>query len=139
MASSAEGKAVVERPKSRRSSDVSAGSWIARSLLVLALMLLAGNSFLKYLWWTAKSSALAGIPKVATQWQAAVSRATFYGWSLVLLEIVSVFILFGLIHFQSIDSSRLRISLSFISSIVITILGTAILALILSWIQQAMP
>lgn len=137
MALAAEGnQAAIDRSDSGRPSTRNSASLITRSLAALVLMLLAGNCFLKYLWWTAKSSALAGIPKVAAQWQAASARASLYGWSLLLLEIASVFVLLTLIALPSIDSKKLRITLRFVSSVVITIVATGLLALVLSWIEQ---
>jgi len=114
-------------------------SRIFRSILSFGLMAIAGNCFLKYLWWAAKSSALAGIPKVAAEWQTAGAHATFYGWSLLLLEIASIVVLWSLIRFRSIESFKLRNLLGFISSAIITIAGTAVLALVLSWMKQAAP
>ena len=132
-------QAVIKESESGIASTTNTASLVARACAALGLMLLAGNCFLEYLWWTAKSSALAGIPKVATQWQAASTRASLYGWSLVLLKIAIVLVLCSLIRFRSIDSSKLRNALRFISSLIITTLGTALLALVLSWIKQAAP
>jgi len=112
---------------------------IVGAISAIGLMLLAGDCFLKYLWWAANSSAWQGIPKYSRQWQAASTRTTVYGWSLLLLEIASVFVLFSLMRFRSIDSSKLRNALRFISSLIITVGGTAFLALLLSWIKQATP
>jgi len=58
-------------------------SRILRVVAVLALMALAANCFLKYLWWTACYSAWYGIPKLAEQWKAAGANASFNGWSLL--------------------------------------------------------
>ncbi len=49
-------------------------SLILRIAAAAALMALAANCFLKYLWWTACYSAWYGIPKLAEQWKAAGSR-----------------------------------------------------------------
>ena len=100
-------------------------------------MAVGANCFLKYLWWAAKSSALAGIPKVAAEWQAASARVSLYGWSFLLLEIASVFVFFSLIRFRSVGSSQLRNALRSISSLIVTAMGTALLALVLSWFNQA--
>jgi len=89
----------------------------------------AGNCFLKYVWWTACYSAWSGIPKFAEQWQAAGTRASFYGWSLIVLEAASIFVLCSVI--------RLRYGVRLVASLAITIAGTALFALVLSWIKQA--
>lgn len=132
-------QAVIKGSESGTASTTNIASLVVRAFAALGLMLLAGNCFLEYLWWTAKYSALAGIPKVAAQWEAAGARASLYGWSLVLLEIAIVLVLCGLIRLRSIDSSKLRNALRLISSLIITSVGTALLALVLSWIKQAAP
>jgi hypothetical protein len=100
-------------------------------------MALAANCFLKYLWWTACYSAWYGIPKLAAQWKAAGARASFNGWSFLVLDAASVAVLFSLIRLRSIETSaflkntvRLALSLTF------TIAVTAAFALALSWLRQ---
>jgi len=91
-------------------------------------MALAANCFLKYLWWTACYSAWTGVPKLADQWRAAGVRASFNGWSMLILEAASVIALCTII--------RLRLGLRILASLVITVAGTGLLALVLSWIKQ---
>jgi len=112
-------------------------SRILRLAAAIALMALAANCFLKYLWWTACYSAWYGIPKLAEQWKAAGARASFNGWSLIVLDAASIAVLCGLIRLRSIETSaffknatRLALSLT------ITIAGTAAFALVLSWLKQ---
>lgn len=112
-------------------------SQIFRTLLALALMLLAANAFLKYLWWTACYSAWHGIPKLAEQWKAAGTRASFNGWSVIVLELASLAVLFTALRLQSPGASGFpRNALRGILSLTITMAGTALFALALSWIKQ---
>ena len=140
MALAAEGnRAAIDKSDSRAGSRSSSVWLIARGLAAVALMTIAGNCFLEYLWWTAKYSALAGVPKLASQWQVAGTRASVYGWSLLLLEVASFLILCSLIRFRSIESSKLGITLRLIASLLTTVFGTGMLALVLSWIKQTAP
>jgi hypothetical protein len=120
-------------------SSASGISRAGRVLIAIASMALAANCFLKYLWWTACYSAWSGIPKMAEQWKAAGARATFNGWSLIVLGVTSVAVLSSLIHMRS---SRLPILLKtgvrVGISLATTIAGTAIFALVLSWFKQGM-
>jgi hypothetical protein len=107
---------------------------IFRALLAVTLMALAANRFLKYLWWTACSSAWAGIPKMAQQWRAAVTNASFNEWAAIALEIISIAVLFSILRRRvpnevgfSTNAPRLILASA------ITLIGTGILALILSW------
>ena len=122
---------------SRSALVIARGPRIFRVFLAATLMAVAANCFLKYLWWTACYSAWTGIPKLAAQWKAAGSRATFNGWSFILLDGVSVAVVYSVIRLRSIETSvllknaiRLALSLTF------TIVGTAALALVLSWLKQ---
>ena len=103
---------------------------VLRILVAAALMLLAANCFLKYLWWTACYSAWSGIPKLHDQWQAAGTRASFNGWSVIVLEAVGIAVLCTVI--------RLRNGLGVLLSFAITLAGTSLFALVLSWIKQSM-
>lgn len=111
-----------------------------RLLLATSMMAFAGNSFLKYLWWTACYSAWYGIPKLAEQWKAAGSRASFNLWSVIALDFCSVALLLSLLRSPSSERSGLlrnvpRLILSFI----ITIVGTGAFALALAWLKQGAP
>jgi hypothetical protein len=101
---------------------------VHRASLAAILMALAANCFLKYLWWTACYSAWSGIPKLDDQWRAAGTRASFNGWSMLILEVASVVALCTMI--------RLRYALRILTSLAITIAGTSLFALALSWIKQ---
>jgi hypothetical protein len=112
-------------------------SRILRLAAAVALMALAANCFLKYLWWTACYGAWYGIPKLAEQWKAAGARASFNGWSLILLDAASVAVLFSLIRLRSIETSTfLKSAVRLALSLTITIAGTAAFALALSWLKQ---
>jgi hypothetical protein len=112
-------------------------SRILRLLAALALMALAANYFLKYLWWTACYSAWYGIPKLAEQWKLAGSNASFNGWSLIALDAASVALLFSLITLRSTSlSGFLKNGVRLAASLTTTIAGTALLALALSWFKQ---
>jgi len=100
----------------------------------LVLMTIAANCFLKYLWWTACYSAWSGIPKLAEQWRRAGVRASFFGWSVILLELASLVIVFSLIRLRS--AVLLRNLFRVILSLIVTVAGTGLLALALTWIKQ---
>lgn len=100
-------------------------------------MALAANCFLKYLWWTACYSAWAGIPKLAAQWNAAGARASFNGWSVIILEAAAVGILSTLFRFRNSHLSGVfKTSLRIAIALPITVAATAIFALLLSWLKQ---
>lgn len=101
---------------------------VVTAISALALMLLAANRFLSYLWWTACYSAWSGIPKMAEQWRAAGVRASFNGWAFILLDLASVALLCS--------AMRLRIGLRLLIALTITAAGTALFALALSWFKQ---
>lgn len=103
---------------------------ILRALLAAALMLIAANCFLRYLWWTACYSAWSGIPKLHDQWLAAGAKASFNGWGLVVLQVASVAVLC--------TAFRLRYSLRLLAALATTLAGTALFALVLSWVKQGM-
>jgi hypothetical protein len=103
-----------------------------------ALMATAANCFLKYLWWAACYSAWSGIPKMAAQWQAAGARATFNGWSFSVLDLASVVVLYTAIRLRQVNfSTAFRTALRVAVSLTITIVGTGLLALALSWVKQS--
>jgi len=105
--------------------------------MAATLAALAANCFLKYLWWTACYSAYYGIPKMAEQWRAAGSRATFNCWSFILLEVASVGVIFSLISFSRSELSRfLKNGVRLFLALTMAIFATAIFALALSWLKQ---
>jgi len=112
-------------------------SRIFRLATALALMALAANCFLKYLWWTACHSAWDGIPKLAEQWKLAGSNASFNGWSFIALEAATIALLFGVIRLCSIELSGFyRNGVRLALSLTLTIAGTGAFALALSWFKQ---
>jgi hypothetical protein len=98
------------------------------AIAALALMLVAANRFLSYLWWTACYSAWRGIPKMAEQWRAAGTHASLNGWSFIFFEIASIALLC--------TAMRLRYGLRILASLIITVAATAVFALALSWFKQ---
>lgn len=119
-----------------RNSETAALLWL-RTALALALMATAANCFLKYLWWTACYSAWSGIPKMAAQWRAAGARSSFYGWSVILLELASIGLLYTAIRLRKVNPSPLRTGLRAVASFTMTIIGTGFLTLVLSWVKQS--
>lgn len=115
--------------------DKSTGA--VRAFLAAALMALAANCFLKYIWWTACYSAWYGIPKLAEQWRAAGTRASLNLWGVFVLDLASITVLFSFLRLPSSDASGfLRTAPRLMLAFVITIVGTAVLALVLSWLKQ---
>ncbi|HKT87913.1 MAG TPA: hypothetical protein VJQ59_05725 [Candidatus Sulfotelmatobacter sp.] len=110
------------------------GSRITGIIVAAVAMTAAANCFLKYVWWTACYSAWRGIPKLAAQWQAAGTRASFYGWSLLILEVASVALVFILIRSRSggVVGNGLRL----VGSAAIAIAGTGVLAWVVSLLKQ---
>lgn len=112
-------------------------SRILRLAVAASLMALAANCFLKYLWWTACYSAWYGIPKLAEQWKAAGANASFNGWSFVALETATVAVLFGMISLRSAElPGFFKSGVRFAGSLMMTLVGTALFALALSWLKQ---
>jgi hypothetical protein len=98
---------------------------------------IAANCFLKYVWWTACYSACYGLPKLP--WRAAGVRASFYGWSVIVLDLSSITVLFTVLRSPSSQASGfLKQAPRVMLSLLITIAGTAGFALALSWIKQGM-
>jgi hypothetical protein len=101
-------------------------------------MATAANCFLKYLWWTACYSAWAGIPKLAAQWRAAGARSSFYGWTVIVLELATLILLYTAISLRQVTfSTILRTALRLVASLTLTVLGTGCLALVWSWVKQS--
>jgi len=112
-------------------------SRISQIAIAAVLIAAAANCFLKYIWWTACYSAWSGIPKMAEQWKAAGSHASFNGWSFIVLELASVGVLCTIMRPQPSGTSGFRRNaLRVIFSCVVTLAGTALLALALSWLKQ---
>lgn len=112
-------------------------SRVLRLAIAIILMALAANSFLSYLWWTACYSAWSGIPKMAEQWKTAGSRATFNGWSVIILEIASIIVVFTMLRSRSSSASGFLTTVPrLILSFVITTALTGLFVLALAWIKQ---
>jgi hypothetical protein len=119
-----------------RSSD-SQFPTVLRVLIAVALMALAANCFLKYLWWTACYSAWGGIPKLADQWRAAGARATFNGWGVIVVGVIAAAVLASAFRVRENQRSPLlRTTLCLAISLLVTIAGTGAFALVLSWLKQ---
>ena len=110
-------------------------SRICLAVSSLALMAVAANCFLEYLWWTAKHSALTGVPKLAEQWNIAGTRESLYGWSFLVLDLAALFIIYGLIPIRAADLFRKALRL--VTSVVITLVATGLFALALAWIKES--
>ena len=124
-----------EAPNKRTSGTIFP---ILRIALALALATTAANCFLKYLWWTACYSAWAGIPKLAAQWRAAGARSSFYGWTVIVLELATLILLYTAIRLGQVTfSTFLRTALRLAASFTITVVGTGLLALALAWVKQS--
>ena len=116
---------------------MTATSRIIRLAISAILSALAANCFLKYLWWTACYSAWSGIPKLHDQWKAAGVKASFNGWSFLALEAAAIVILFLVISLRSAKfSAFLNVAMRLAASFFITVAGTTVFALILSWLKQ---
>ena len=112
-------------------------SRILRFAAATVLMALAANCFLKYLWWTACYSAWYGIPKLAEQWKAAGWRASVNGWTFLVLEAASIAVVLTLIRLRSVRLPGVfRTGACLAASLIITLVTTAVFALVLSWIKQ---
>ncbi len=129
--------ALADNNKPPTTAASKTGTRLLQFLLAAALMLVAANSFLRYLWWSACYSAWSGIPKLHNQWLAAGSRATFNGWSVIILALASATVLFTLLRPKSSDRLGVIASVShLILAAILTIAGTAFFALVLSWVKQ---
>jgi hypothetical protein len=112
-------------------------SRLLRAVFALALMAIAANCFLKYLWWAACYSAWSGLPKFHEQWRAAGVNASLNGWSVIILELASLILVYTAIRLRKVTfSSLLRTTLRVAASLTITIVGTGLLALALAWVKQ---
>lgn len=135
LATESNAPGVVDSAGGVKTSTTPAGPQILRTALALALMTTAANCFLKYLWWAACYSAWSGIPKLAAQWRAAGNRASFYGWTVILLELASLLLIYSLIRIR--QTSFFRNVVRMVASLAITLVASGLLALALSWIKQS--
>ena len=122
----------IHPPKIRTSSR------LLRAVFALALMASAANCFLKYLWWAACYSAWSGLPKFHEQWKKAGANASFNGWSVIVLELSSVAVMYTAMRLSTESlSPSIRTVLRVAASLAITIVGTGLLALALAWVKQS--
>lgn len=113
-------------------------SLILRLGIAIALTALAANCFLKYLWWTACYSAWSGIPKMAAQWRAAGTNASFNGWGFLVLEVAAIAVLFSVITLRS-ATGVFQNALRLVASLTLAIASTTVFTLIISWVKQTIP
>lgn len=122
------------RLNSAKDADKGVASRVFGGVAAAALMTIAANCFLKYLWWAACYSAWSGIPKLEAQWQRAGTRASLFGWSVVVLELASFLVIFGLLRRRSVG--LLKNAFRIVLSVIITAAGTGSLALAITWMKQ---
>lgn len=102
-------------------------------------MAAAASCLLKYMWYTAYSTAWYGHPRFAQREQLASSRASLYLWITVVLEITALAVVCSLIRLRYTGLSQsLKIAVRLAASAAITIAGTALLTFALSWMQLGM-
>jgi hypothetical protein len=132
-----EAQVATTRPETGSRGRAALAWFTLRFLAAAALMTAAANCFLKYLWWAANYSAWYGIPKYSAQWRAAGTRASLYGWALLLLEAASVATIYSLVRFRSTGlSSVFGKGVRLVASLAMAIFGSSLLAWTLSWIKQ---
>jgi len=99
-------------------------------------MAISAEYFLKYLWWSAFYSGSSGFASHSQQVQSAYARSNTYFWIVIALELLTLVLVWSAVKPRANNSSgflshgaRLAASLTF------TVAGTALLALVLAWIQ----
>jgi hypothetical protein len=98
-------------------------------------MVLSAASFLKYAWWAACYSGWYGLPSYAQELRLAAARASLYFWSAIVLQAVTLGVVWGLMRLRYIDLTQfLRYGARLGASVAITIAGTALLGWLLSWV-----
>lgn len=102
----------------------------------MSLMALSANYFLKYLWWTAFYNGSSGFGSHSQQVQTAASRSTAYLWTVIGLEFITVTVTWSAMRSRAKNSSGfLGQGARLAASLTLAIAGTALLALVLAWIQ----
>jgi magnesium-transporting ATPase (P-type) len=115
---------------------VTQASRISRLLIAAALMAISANYFLKYLWWSAFYSGSSGLGSHSQQVQNASVRSTTYLWTVILLQLVTFAVLWSTVKLRSNNSfDFLWQGVRLAASLTLTIGGTALLVLVLAWIQ----
>jgi hypothetical protein len=75
---------------------------------------------------------------LADQWRAAGARSSFYGWTVIVLDVATLILLYTAIRLRYVTfSTYLRTALRLAASLTLTILGTGCLALVWSWVKQS--
>jgi hypothetical protein len=111
-------------------------SRIPRILFAGVLMAISANFFLKYLWWSAFYSGSSGFASHSEQVENASTRSSTYFWTVMLLELLAFAVVWSAMKVRRADSSGfLRLGVRLATSLTLTIGGTALLALVLAWIQ----
>jgi hypothetical protein len=92
--------------------------------------------FLRYAWWAACYSGWYGLPSYAQQLRVAAARASFYFWSVIVLQFATLVVMWSLIRLRYTELSEfLKYGTRLGGSVAITIAGTALFAWLLSWIR----
>ena len=112
---------------------------IPRFLFATVLMAISANYFLKYLWWSAFYSGSSGFAGHSQQVQNASARSTDYFWIVLTLELLTLAVVWSAIKLRPSNSSGiLWHGVRFAVSLTLTIGGTALLALVLAWVQPGL-
>lgn len=99
-------------------------------------MTISANFFLKYLWWSAFYSGSSGFGSHSQQVEIASTRSTTYFWVVILMEVLTFAMVWSATKLERSDSSGfLWQGVRLAASLVLTIGGTILLALVLAWIQ----
>jgi hypothetical protein len=105
-------------------------------LLAAFLMALSANYFLKYLWWTAFYNGSSGFGSHSQQVQTAGSRSTTYLWTVIALELITLTITWSAMRPRANTATGvLSLGARLAASFTLTVAGTALLAIILAWLQ----
>jgi hypothetical protein len=75
--------------------------------LTLALMAASAICALKYTWWAACYSGWYGLPGYAQQLKDASMRANLYWWSVVVLEVASIAVVWSLVRLRAADMPQI--------------------------------
>jgi hypothetical protein len=99
-------------------------------------MAVAADYFLKYLWWSAFYSGSSGFGSHSQQVQTAFAHSTTYLWIVIVLELITLAIVWSAIKPRTNNPANLLSrGVRVVASLTFTIVGTAVLALVLAWIQ----
>jgi hypothetical protein len=99
-------------------------------------MAISADYFLKYLWWSAFYSGSSGFGSHSQQVQNAYARSTSYLWIVIVLEAVTLALVWSAMKPRTDNSANpVGRGVRVVASLTFTIAGTALLALVLAWIQ----